>query len=136
MRTYYWISLFMSYKVSKLAYRILVILTANERVKKNCRFKNVFPAYFGTEISPTFNTNNHPIEAVGRGGLQGCEMLRIPHCLDSRLTGGGKVVSLTRRPRCTPQKHFYSGRLCTLEVRVPGYRSSRPWFHSRRHQIF
>jgi hypothetical protein len=27
------------------------------------------------------------------GGLQGCEILRIPHCLDNRLTDGGKVVS-------------------------------------------
>jgi hypothetical protein len=36
MRTYHWISLFMSYiKVSKLAYKIWVILIANERVKKN-----------------------------------------------------------------------------------------------------
>jgi hypothetical protein len=34
IRTYHWISLFMSYKVSKLAYRIWVILIANERVKK------------------------------------------------------------------------------------------------------
>jgi hypothetical protein len=33
-------------------------------------------------------------------------MLRIPHCLDSPLTDGGKVVSLTHRPRSTPQKHF------------------------------
>jgi hypothetical protein len=28
-------------------------------------------------------------------------MLKIPQCLDSRLTDGGKVVSLTRRPRST-----------------------------------
>jgi hypothetical protein len=35
MRTYHWISLFMSYKVSKLAYRIWVILIANKRVKKS-----------------------------------------------------------------------------------------------------
>jgi hypothetical protein len=37
MRTYHWISLFMSYKVSKLAYRIWVILIANARVKKKIR---------------------------------------------------------------------------------------------------
>jgi hypothetical protein len=34
-------------------------------------------------------------------------MLRIPHCLDKRLTDGGKVVSLTHRPYFTPQKHYY-----------------------------
>jgi hypothetical protein len=33
-------------------------------------------------------------------------MLRIPPCLDTRLTDGGKVVILTQRPRSTPQKHF------------------------------
>jgi hypothetical protein len=40
-------------------------------------------------------------------GLYDCEMLRIPHCLDSRLTDGGKVVSLTHGPRST-QKHYFS----------------------------
>jgi hypothetical protein len=34
-------------------------------------------------------------------------MLRIPHCLDNRLTDGGKVVSPTYRPHFTPQKHYY-----------------------------
>jgi hypothetical protein len=33
-------------------------------------------------------------------------MLRIPHCLDNRLTDGGKVVSLKQRPNFTPQKHY------------------------------
>jgi hypothetical protein len=52
MRTYDWISLFMSYKVNKLAYRIWVILIANERVTKkiwkqwhentNCEFCTAF----------------------------------------------------------------------------------------------
>jgi hypothetical protein len=31
-------------------------------------------------------------------------MSRIPHCLDARLTNGGEIISLTRRPRFTPQK--------------------------------
>jgi hypothetical protein len=44
------------------------------------------------------------IPITGRGGLQGSEMLRMPHCLDSRLTDGGKVVSTTSRPRSSPQK--------------------------------
>jgi hypothetical protein len=33
-------------------------------------------------------------------------MLRIPHCLDNRLTNGGKVVSPTHRLRFTPEKHY------------------------------
>jgi hypothetical protein len=31
------------------------------------------------------------IPVTGRGGVLGCEMMRILHCLDNRLTGGGKV---------------------------------------------
>jgi hypothetical protein len=30
-------------------------------------------------------------------------MLRIPHCLHSRLTNGSEVVGLTHRPRSTPR---------------------------------
>jgi hypothetical protein len=41
-------------------------------------------------------------------GLWSCEILRIPHCLDSRLTDGGKVVSPTHRPRSTPPKQYFS----------------------------
>jgi hypothetical protein len=48
------------------------------------------------------------IPLTGRGGLQACEMLRIPHCIDIGLTDGGKVVSLTHRPRSTLQKHYFS----------------------------
>jgi hypothetical protein len=34
-------------------------------------------------------------------------MLMIPHCLDNRLTDGGKVVNPTHPPHFTPQKHYY-----------------------------
>jgi hypothetical protein len=33
-------------------------------------------------------------------------MLKIPHCLDNRLTDGGKVVSPMHQPRSNSQKHF------------------------------
>jgi hypothetical protein len=50
------------------------------------------------------------IPVTGRGGPQGCEMLRLPHFLDNRLTNGGTVVILTRRPpfipKNTPGTHF------------------------------
>jgi hypothetical protein len=45
-------------------------------------------------------------EAVPVRGLQGSEVLRIPHCLGNRLTDGGEVVSPTHRPHFTPHKHF------------------------------
>jgi hypothetical protein len=35
-------------------------------------------------------------------------MLRIPHCLDIRLTDGGVTVSLTPRSRSTAYKHNFS----------------------------
>jgi hypothetical protein len=38
------------------------------------------------------------IPVTSRGGLKGCETLRLPHFPDSRLTDDGEVVSLTRRP--------------------------------------
>jgi hypothetical protein len=34
-------------------------------------------------------------------------MLRIPHCLDSQLIDGGKIVSHTHRPHSTPPKLFF-----------------------------
>jgi hypothetical protein len=47
------------------------------------------------------------ILVTGFRGLYGCDMLRIPHCLDNRLTDGGNVVSPTHPPHFTPQKHYY-----------------------------
>jgi hypothetical protein len=38
------------------------------------------------------------IPVTGRGGPLGCNTSRLPHFLDNRLTDGGEVVSLTRRP--------------------------------------
>jgi hypothetical protein len=35
-------------------------------------------------------------------------MLRIPHCVDNRLTDGGKVVSPNHRLLSAPQKHNVS----------------------------
>jgi hypothetical protein len=59
------------------------------------------------------------IPATGRGGPWGCERLRLPHLLDSRLTDGSKVVSLTRRPPFTPQKDSWYSFLLEAES-APG----------------
>jgi hypothetical protein len=39
------------------------------------------------------------IAVTGRGGLWGCEMLRIPNRLENRLIDGGKLVNLEHRQR-------------------------------------
>jgi hypothetical protein len=39
-----------------------------------------------------------------RGDPQGCEMLRLRHIVDNRLTDGGEVVSLTLRQSFTARK--------------------------------
>jgi hypothetical protein len=41
------------------------------------------------------------VPVTGRGGLKGCETSRLQQFLDSRLSDGGEVVSLTRRPPFT-----------------------------------
>jgi hypothetical protein len=50
-------------------------------------------------------------------------MLRIPRCLDSLLTDGGEVDSLTRGPRCTEQKLFFSdsGTLSIRGLVIPSH---------------
>jgi hypothetical protein len=48
------------------------------------------------------------IPVTGHGGLKDCEMLRIPHCLDSQLRNGSKIVSLMHRPHSTSKKHYFS----------------------------
>jgi hypothetical protein len=61
------------------------------------------------------------IPVIGRGGPYSCETSRLPHFLDTRLTGCGEVVSPTCRPLFTPRK-------------IPGthfcQRLSRPQGHS------
>jgi hypothetical protein len=53
------------------------------------------------------------IPVTGCGGPKGCETSRLPHFLDSRLTDGGEVVILIRRPSALyPQEDsWYSGTL-------------------------
>jgi hypothetical protein len=65
-----------------------------------------------------------PNPVTDRGGLQGCEISRIPHYLD-RLTDGSEVVNITRRPRFTPQKHFL---LFLVLISVTGWVNPRGWW--------
>jgi hypothetical protein len=55
------------------------------------------------------------IPVTGRGGPYACERSRLPRFLDSRLTDGGEVRSLTRRPPFTPQEDFWYSFLLEAE---------------------
>jgi hypothetical protein len=44
------------------------------------------------------------IPVTSHEGPQGCEMSRLQHFKDNRLTDGGEVVSLRHRPPFTPRK--------------------------------
>jgi hypothetical protein len=59
---------------------------------------------FAEELATTGPYLGKAIPVTGRGGPYGCEALRASHYLDNRLTDGGEVVSLTRRPPYTPQE--------------------------------
>jgi hypothetical protein len=61
------------------------------------------------------------IPVTDRGGLQGCEMLRIPQCLDSRLTGDGEAVSFTHRPCFTHPNHIHIPSLFRLRLLMSVY---------------
>jgi hypothetical protein len=53
-------------------------------------------------LPPPKKSKSKAIPVTCRGGLQGCLMLRIPNCLDNRLTDGGLVFSLTCGTCFTP----------------------------------
>jgi hypothetical protein len=59
------------------------------------------------------------IPVTGRGGPQGCMTSRLPHFLHNRLTDGGEVVSLTRRPPFTRQEDSWYSFLLEAES-TPG----------------
>jgi hypothetical protein len=55
---------------------------------------------------PSGSKKGKSIRVTGRGGPQSWETSRVPHFLDSCLTDGGEVVSLTRRGRPLPPGRF------------------------------
>jgi hypothetical protein len=60
------------------------------------------------------------IPATDRGDQYCCEMSRLPHFLDNRLTDGGEAVSLTRRPAArNPQENSWYSFLLETES-TPG----------------
>jgi hypothetical protein len=55
------------------------------------------------------------IPVTGHGGPEGCEMSRLLHFLDNRLTDGGEVVILTCRLPSTPQEDSWYSFLLEAE---------------------
>jgi hypothetical protein len=60
------------------------------------------------------------IPVRGRRGAYGCETSRFPHFLDNRVTDGGQVVSLTRRPPFSPRK-FLGTHFCQRMSQPQGH---------------
>jgi hypothetical protein len=107
-----------------------VILCCLPRALVLNRIENEYPKNFNREILKLFCSGfcklygtyielSKATPATGRGGPQGCETSRFPHFLDNRLTDGGKVVSLTRRPPLTPPKYSWYSFLLEAES-TPG----------------
>jgi hypothetical protein len=59
------------------------------------------------------------IPVTGRRGSWDCETSRIPPFLENRLTDGGEVASLMRRPSFTPQEDSWYSFLLEGET-TPG----------------
>jgi hypothetical protein len=62
----------------------------------------IFSETWSRAVSYIFKGKAKPI--ISRGGPQGYEPPRLPHCLDNRLADDDKVVSLTRRTPFTCRK--------------------------------
>jgi hypothetical protein len=72
---------------------------------EQCTFAGMFDIHSSMDEK---SEKSKVVPVIGRGGLWGCEVLRVPHCLDNQLTDGGKVVSPTYWPQFTRQKHYLS----------------------------
>jgi hypothetical protein len=96
--------------------------TYNEILVKQCIYQlelgnNKNRSRQSPDVIPTvYRPNAQEALTIGRSGYlcsreenkkKGLKREAIPHCLDNRFTNGGEVLSLTRRPRSTLQKHFH-----------------------------
>jgi hypothetical protein len=70
------------------------------------RWQILFFEMYRVYVQNVVSKKSKAIPETTHGGLKGCEMLRIPFCLDSWLTVGDGVVSPTHGPCLALQKHF------------------------------
>jgi hypothetical protein len=85
--------------------QVVALRRADPPPKESCRL------CIGLRKRKVVKTQQRAIKIIpvrGRGGLYGCQMLRITYCLENRLIDGGNVVSPTHWPRSTPQKYYSS----------------------------
>jgi hypothetical protein len=82
----------------ELAYRTLIDCTHERNIEDTC-----------------MKIRGKTIPVTGRGGPYVCETSRPPHFVDSRLTDGSEVVSLTRRLPFIPQKDSWCSFLLEAE---------------------
>jgi hypothetical protein len=97
------------YKVCNINFRHKICL-ADLEYRTALTFTNHVLSYFlGAayqlkNLSCSHKGKGKSIPVTGRGGPQGCERSRLPYFLDSRLTDGGEVFSLMRRPPYIPSE--------------------------------
>jgi hypothetical protein len=78
--------------------------TVVTRLTRSCPVKTIVD---GETQTAKVKKKSKALPVTGRGDIWGCEMLRIPQCLESRLTDCGEVFSLTHRPRFSSRKIFW-----------------------------
>jgi hypothetical protein len=90
-----------------------------------------FPG-FSVDIKITSNkvfitvwVGKKPIPITGRGGLQGSETLRIPHCLDSRLTVNCDILA-TCSSTYSPVRTSQEAHSVSIKYSYPSNRHWRP----------
>jgi hypothetical protein len=66
-----------------------------------------YKKHFGNPATEEDIKKGKAIPVTDRRGPQCFETSRLPHFLENRLTDGGEVVTLTRRPPFTPQENFW-----------------------------
>jgi hypothetical protein len=97
----------------------LVVMLALQLDRKYMSMSRHQQAERNSELEIGNKGKGKVIPVTSREGQWGCERPSLPHFLDSRLTDGGKFVSLTHRLPFTPQEDSWYSFLLGAES-TPG----------------